>query len=134
MKILVGTDFSELAARAADKANELARSCGGELHLVHVVEPVDEPDSNDPETEAFYEKLTGKSRERLAEESRRLGQDPAASSVLIGHRHQALIELAEKMPADILVLGSRPLTSPSERPGVSHRVALISSRPVLLVP
>lgn len=134
MKILVGTDFTELSARAADRALDLARDCRAELTLVHVVEPVDDPGSEDPETEAFYEKLKTKSKEKLLDECRRLHLSEDATSVVVGHRHQALIDLADRMQADLLIVGSRPLSGPEDRPGVGHRVALMSTRPVLLVP
>ncbi len=134
MKILVGTDFTETAEKALGQAFSLAKATGGTLHLVHVVEPIDEPDSSDPETEAFYNELIQKSQTHLKEVCRRLGVPEDCTSVLIGHRVQVLRELADQLEVDLIVLGSRPLTDPPERLGVSHRVALISSRPVLLVP
>jgi nucleotide-binding universal stress UspA family protein len=44
------------------------------------------------------------------------------------------MQVAEELEADLIVLGSRPMSADSKLLSVSHKVALTSSRPVLLVP
>ncbi|MCA9778125.1 MAG: universal stress protein [Candidatus Eremiobacteraeota bacterium] len=130
--ILVGTDFSAGSDGALNTASNLLAS-GGSVHLLHVLEPVDDPDSEDPETQTFYRELEQKSQQKLADQLSRSGLE-ARSSVRIGARHLTLMEVAEELDADLIVLGSRPMGPDSKLLSVSHKVALTSTRPVLLVP
>ena len=66
--ILVGTDFSPSSDRAFAKACAIARHTGERIHLLHVVEPVDEPGSQDRETQEFYTKLTQISEAKFQEQ------------------------------------------------------------------
>ena len=130
--ILVGTDFSQGSDAALTTANRLLES-GGNLHLLHVLEPVDDPDSDDPETQSFYRELEAKSQHKLADQLSKSGLK-AETSVRIGARHLTVMQVAEELEADLIVLGSRPMSADSKLLSVSHKVALTSSRPVLLVP
>lgn len=132
--ILVGTDFSEGSAKAQQRATELAKATGATLHLLHVLEPVDEPDSEDPETQDFYTKLETTSREKLRKAAADISGIDLGYSTEIGHRHPTILEVAEKLDADMIVLGSNPMEPDSKRIGTSHRVAVTANRPVLLVP
>ena len=131
--ILVGTDFSPGSDRALRVAGQLA-SDDTTIHLIHVLEPVDDPDSDDPETQSFYRKLEEKSTKSLADQLTRLDSGEAQTSVRIGPRHLTLLEVAEELNADLIVLGSKPMNPDSEVLSVSHRAALVSSRSILLVP
>ena len=130
--ILVGTDFSAGSDRALATASGFVAS-GGSVHLLHVLEPVDDPDSDDPDTQTFYRELEQKSQQKLADQLSRSGLK-AHSSVHVGARHLTLMEVAEELDADLIVLGSRPMGPDSKLLSVSHKVALTSTRPVLLVP
>lgn len=133
--LLVGTDFSSSSDRAFQTACQLAQSTGARIHLLHILEPVDEPDSSDPDTTSFYDSLTEVSRKKL--QSQMAQNDlkiPVECSVVVGHRQECLLQAANDMDADMTVLGSVPLTAESRGLGISHRVAVCSSRPVLLVP
>lgn len=134
--ILVGTDFSSHSGRALAKAAELAQRSEERVHLLHVVEPVDEPDSEDRETQEFYDELTQRAAAKFQEQESKLPEGVELShSVEIGPRVDTIMRVAQEMDASVVVLGSQPLGegNPS-RLGVSHRIALTSSRPVLLVP
>ncbi len=131
-KILVGTDFSSGSDAALATAAGLLDS-GGTLHLLHVLEPVDDPDSDDPETQSFYKQLEEKSHQKLADQL--AGSEfKAETSVRIGARHLTLLQVADAIGAELIVLGSRPMSADSKLLSVSHKVALTSSLPVLLVP
>lgn len=134
--ILVGTDFSENSDRAFDKACEIAQHMGERVHLLHVVEPVDDPDSQDPETQEFYAALTSRSEARLAaEQAANTRPVQVTCSVEIGPRVPTLLRVAEELQADLLVMGSQPWTEDTPpRLGVSQKVALTCPRPVMLVP
>lgn len=131
--VLVGTDFSDAAQRALELACQLASRDGGKVHLLHVLEPVDELGSTDPETQEFYEKLTKQSKEKLAQAVSGATSE-IETEVRIGVRCSTLLETAQELEADLIVLGSQPINPDSRRFGTSHRVAVTARRPVLLVP
>jgi nucleotide-binding universal stress UspA family protein len=131
--ILVGTDFTAGSDRALQVAAGLCTS-ETTIHLIHILEPVDDPDSNDPETQKFYQTLKEKSDKNLADQLASLGSTKVESEVRIGPRHVTLLEAAEDLNADIIVLGSTPMKPDSKLLSVSHRAALTSTRPILLVP
>ena len=132
--ILLGTDFGEDAVKAQAKAAHIAKATGAKLHFLHVLEPVDDPDSQDPETQEFYRKLEESSKKKLDEATASLPDVETESSIAIGHRHPTILACAARLNADLIVLGSRPIEAESQRFGTSHRVAVTSHIPVLLVP
>lgn len=133
--ILVGTDFTPRSEKAFAKACELAQTLGATIHLLHVLEPVDEPGSSDPETQEFYAKLEEGSKTKMASLVELAGLTvQLTTSVRIGPRHQLIVEIAEEIQAEMIVLGSHPLTEEAARIGPGHRVAVTARRPVLLVP
>ena len=50
--ILVGMNFSPSSDKALGKACDLARLMQAQVVLLHVLEPVDDPDSQDPRPDA----------------------------------------------------------------------------------
>jgi nucleotide-binding universal stress UspA family protein len=132
--ILVGTDFDSGSEKALQKACQFARSFNSRIHLLHVLEPVDEPDSEDPETEEFYAKLEHASLEKLTHAISQIDSLELTSEVRVGRRHPTILAVAEEMKADLIVLGSHPIAPDDQRIGTSHRVAVTANRPVLLVP
>ena len=133
--VLVATDFSEVSERAEGRASELARSMNARLHLVHVVEPIDDPEDTDEETREFHRSLEVRASQLLQE---RMGQWVGISvsySVVLGHRPQSILRVAEQEEADMLVLGTHPMDEGElPRGSTSQRVSWFSRRPVLLVP
>lgn len=132
--ILVGTDFSQSSREALTQARRMAEGLGAEIHLLHVVEPVDEAGSTDPETAEFYETLRQKSEPKMAQEVALLRPCRVETSVRVGPRHQTILQVADELEADLIVLGSHPISPESKRIGTSHRVGVTARRPVLLVP
>ena len=130
---LVGTDFSELSERALDFACELAQRKNARIHIFHVIEAL-EGDSDDPETAQFYEELTRKSQAKLDGYKEKYHDQNFTFDVKVGVRFDALLQAADTIKAELIVLGSRPVDEATRRLGTSHRVALASKRPVLLVP
>jgi nucleotide-binding universal stress UspA family protein len=111
-KILVAIDFSDAARHALDWAVDWSIKSGAELHLLHVVE------------DSFLEMLGGPPRQRLetelalvsekaAEELARLGKDlPTTRHVARGHAAAEIIRVAEKLGAELVVLGNHGRTTP----------------------
>jgi nucleotide-binding universal stress UspA family protein len=136
MTILVGMNFSPSSEKALAKALDMARLMGGKIHLLHVLEPVDDPESRDPETQRFYLELEQRSQEKLdrALDPHRGAAVEISSSIRIGPRHVTILQVANELEAELVVLGSHPMSEDSQRIGTSHRVAVTSSRTVVLVP
>jgi nucleotide-binding universal stress UspA family protein len=134
--ILVGTDFSANSDRAFDKACEIAQGGGQKVHLLHVVEAIDDADSPDPDTKKFYEALIEASRVKMeAEIAANRRAIEVTYSVEIGPRASTILEMADTLGAEMVAVGSVARTAESQhRLGVGHCVALTSKRPVLLVP
>ncbi len=133
--VLVATDFTEVSGRAEDRASELARSLNARLHMLHVVEPIDDPEESDEDTRGFHHDLQVRASEMLQQRVGRLSGLAVSYSVVLGHRPQSILRVADQEEADLLVLGTHPMDE-GDRPrgSTSQRVSWFSRRPVLLVP
>lgn len=110
--ILVGMNFSPSSEKALSKACDIARLMSANLHLLHVLEPVDDPDSRDPETQQFYQTLEQRSQEKMASAILPYlgGTVEISSSIRIGARHLTILQVANEMEAELVVLGSHPMS------------------------
>ena len=129
--IVVGTDGSETSKRAVAEATQLAGVMGSTVHLVSAYEPlrgqriVGAPDAAakvwarrpNAEVESIVAQASAKIRMRdVKVESHALTGDPA----------EALLEIAERENADLIVVGSRGMHGVTRMLGsvpnkVSHR-------------
>ncbi len=133
--VLVATDFTEVSERAEDRAGELARSLNARLHMLHVVEPIDDPEDSDEETREFHLCLQERASELLQQRVVRMVGLSVSYSVVLGHRPQSILRVADQEEADYLVLGTHPMDEGDRlRGSTSQRVSWFSRRPVLLVP
>jgi nucleotide-binding universal stress UspA family protein len=130
-KILLATDGSEDARLAARAAANLRERTGAELHVVHAWQAVPHP-VVDPD---YYEEGA---RQLLEVETEFISSSGAAVSgahLIMGTPVDAILDLAEEIGADLIVVGSRGhgplgrliLGSVSE--GVVHH----ATRPVLVL-
>ena len=133
--VLIATDFSPLSQRAADRAADLANRLGAELRFVHVVEPIEDPDTADPETRAFHEELLEKARAHLQAELERVSATRAEAVALLGPRALTLLNLSQQVQPVMLVMGSSMREYPSNhQAGISLQVLVQANVPVLCVP
>lgn len=111
MTILHPTDFSECAEQARGQALRLARALGAELVLLHV----------SMEVPLYGEGLLAKSEvrkvfeaqrewathalEERAAETRGAGI-PTLARVVVGTPHQAIVEIAKDVRAELIVMGT----------------------------
>jgi nucleotide-binding universal stress UspA family protein len=129
--IVVGTDGSETAQRAVDEATSLAEALGSELHLVSAFEPLrgnriaGAPEGAakiwavppDAEVESLVEKAMA---------AIRAAGVTAKSHTVTGDPADALLEVAEREKADLIVVGNRGMHGMTRVLGsvpnkVSHR-------------
>jgi nucleotide-binding universal stress UspA family protein len=104
--IVVGTDGSETADRAVARAGQLAEQCGATLHVVSAYEPAaahvgtDAAEfsiGSDFKADAALSKTTDLAPASVEVKTHSPNGDPA----------DALVEVARREGADVIVLGSR---------------------------
>ncbi|MDP8950976.1 MAG: universal stress protein [Actinomycetota bacterium] len=133
-RVLLATDGSEDAALAARTAVDLTDKSGSELHLVHAWTNVPSP-----HFEGYIRAgLEEEGRRVLDEEARRIeaaGADLAGAHLGEGRTQEVIVDLAEEIGADLIVVGSRGMgTIGSFITGsVSEGVVHLASCPVLVM-
>ncbi len=111
-KILVGYDGSESSKKALNKAIELAKLSGGEIHLVGVVRPFEFAaiDFILPEEIEEYEKEELSKEEKYLKEAIQLLEKEginATYKVLEGEPAEELMDYADQNGCDLIVVGHR---------------------------
>ncbi|HSL00939.1 MAG TPA: universal stress protein [Rubrobacteraceae bacterium] len=134
-KILLATDGSENAVRAARTAVELANKTGSELHVVHVAEA---PHIFFAYTELDPARAEREARKTLDDEVRRIegeGGTVTEKHLRLGPAEENIVNLAEQMGAGLIVLGSRGLSTlrRAVMGGVSESVVRHAHCPVMVV-
>jgi nucleotide-binding universal stress UspA family protein len=110
--IVVGTDGSETAKRAVDEAMRLAEAMGGRLHIVAAYEPlrgakiVGAPEGA---AKVWEVKPDAKVQSVIqeAEAGARIKGVEVETHTLTGDPAEALLEIAERQDADLIVVGNR---------------------------
>jgi nucleotide-binding universal stress UspA family protein len=106
-RILLATDGSEDAARAAEAASDLAKRSGAELHVVHVWHDV-----RGFAHDFVKRELRRQGQEILdgqVERVRAAGSEVAKAHLRKGRTANEVIALTEEIEVDLLVVGSRGL-------------------------
>lgn len=139
--VVVGIDGSEQSCHAATVSADLARRNGATLHLVTIVRP---PEGwwgivgSPPTPSALSKSLTDAQREIL--DSVVAGVDLSDIEVIqvedVGDPARMLLDYAEKVDADVMVIGRRGagLIERIMLGSVANRVVHDAQCPVLLVP
>lgn len=108
-RILLATDGSETAARAARVAVELAEGLRSELHVVHVGPSIPLAFAH---SRADVERVRQESRallSRQVERIREAGGDPVETHLRLGEPAPNIVEVAGEIDAGLIVMGSRGL-------------------------
>ncbi len=137
--ILFATDFSDASGPAAEYAVTMAKLTGAHLHVLHVINELDEHQRVMIPTEAFH-LLEKEIRIQTVKQLERFCKEQAAdlqttTYALVGAAFQKILETGEKTNADLIVMGTHGRT------GVEHvivgstaeRVVRRSKIPVLTV-
>jgi nucleotide-binding universal stress UspA family protein len=137
-RILLATDGSEDAARAARVAADLAERAGAELHVVHAWQ-ADPPKAYavtvSNTSVRWCEQQAGKLLDRQVEQIERAGGAVAEGHLLRGEPVEKITELAEDLDVDLVVVGRRGLGTARRLTtgSVSEGVVRDASCPVLVV-
>ncbi|MEM1072830.1 MAG: universal stress protein [Pseudomonadota bacterium] len=99
--IVVAIDGSEPARRALDTACQLAKTLGGEIHLVHALENT-ASDADKPGTSAV---MTA-----AVHQAEVLGISPASTTVGEGDPFEEIMTIADLYSADLVVAGRRGMS------------------------
>lgn len=136
--ILLATDGSQDAQLAAKAAVELSKPTGAQLHVAHAWRPPAHlaypsltSEGYDPPHERGARKLLAEQLERIEE----AGGVVEEAHLVMGRAADAIIDLAERLEADLIVVGSRGL-GPVRRlvvGSVSGEVVHHADLPVLVV-
>jgi nucleotide-binding universal stress UspA family protein len=137
-RILCATDGSEHGDRAVRQAARLALAGDGELHLAHVIERIPGggrlAGHNVFLTESEIDSRIVRQAEELAEQAGVTAEVHVVRGA--GNPAKQLAELAERIDADLIVLGSRghsPLAG-IVLGSVTHQLVHAAGRPVLALP
>ncbi len=105
--ILVGVDGSETAQAACEEAATLARAMGSGLHLVNAVEPGGAVEVGVGSDRATFD--TKSDAELMLQQTKSAlpGNLTVTIRVVTGNPAKALIEEAERVEADLIVVGNR---------------------------
>ena len=132
--ILAATDGSKYSEAAVYEAINYAVSYGGKLHLVNAVYSNDEFLATAPDV---VEKMIAKARESLQKTVERASDRgiEAASYVREGEPFNAIVNLAEELNIDTIVMGSHGRTGLKRilMGSVTSRVIGLASCPVMVV-
>ena len=128
-KILLATDGSEDARRAADHAFKLAETFGASLHVVYVAETA-VPIAYEDYLRSEGDTVTKSVGERAAQR----GID-VVWKVLEGAPHEEIEKYAERRDVDLIVVGSRGKSGIERRllGSVTDRLLRTVSVPVLVI-
>lgn len=141
--IVVGTDGSERALDAVRRAGDMAKLCGVEsIHLVSSCIPYREYELREIESELpeeYHEMISPRARARdhVLEAGVLLGKMGVkyTGHEMTGDAASAILDVAERVDADLIVVGARGLSAVQRfiRGSVSTRVAHHSPCDVLIV-
>lgn len=139
--IVVGVDGSDQSRHAARLAASIARATGAEIHLMTVVRP---PEgwwgivASPPTSTALGETLMNARQEILEKTVAEIDLDGIEHQVVedIGDPARMLVDYAEKIEADLLIIGKRGAGFIERMVvgSVANRVVHDAPIPVLIVP
>lgn len=137
--ILVPIDFSDHSEKAVATAVELAKTLGASLHLTHVLHyPVQVASAG---MVAMPQDLWMRVRKAATRKLETASQGVSAEGIAVethlaeGPNAQSIVELADKIGADLIVMGTRGLSGLKHvmLGSVAERTVRLASCPVMTV-
>jgi len=138
MKIVYCTDFSEYSRRAFAEAAFLARLTEGHLFVLHVIAGKYTAGEGLQKAEAALRHPDApRALERLRTEFVEKTEVPAEAALRLGNEPREMIEFAESIGADLIVIGARgegALINFFGGGSITNKLVHNSPIPVLVVP
>jgi len=133
-RIVVATDGSQYSDAALDESINYAKSYGGELNIVQAVYTNDEFLATAPD---MVEKMVDRAKGRLKIAQERALKEGVKAEIFVreGEPYQAIVNLAEELKAETIVMGSHGRTGLNRilMGSVAARVIGFAHCPVLVV-
>lgn len=106
--ILVAVDLSEEASQVAEKAARLATASGAQLHVVHAIEPLSFAYGGDIPIDfsTIQEEIQQQAETQLRSLCERLQLPRERLHIVLGRPENEIHSLADKLTADLVVVGS----------------------------
>ncbi len=132
--VVVGADGSEGAASAVDRALGIAGRHDATLHAVAVVDTARYGEPTLSSAELVVTELEDRTHERLRSVAGRAADAgvPVVTRCCHGDPHRELLDYAERVEADLTVLGHRGSSRGTGVGSVADRLLRDADRPVLL--
>jgi len=137
-KIIVAVDMSKHSKNALDYGSLLAEKCEAELVLVNVFDAFERVGSTKKKLEEIADTLRTDSSEKLNEyvnEARKIGATKVRAERVEGDPAETILKIARREKPDMIVVGSRGLSTAKEflLGSVSHKLTHHAECPVLIV-
>ncbi|MFY9341452.1 MAG: universal stress protein [Planctomycetota bacterium] len=138
-RIVCPTDFSPTAVAAAQHAAGLAKACGAEVLLLHVIPAMNYPLRGLGMASAFphlQEELQQRAKERLAQAATAMGSGfPLRTELRQGEPYEQVLAAAHDAKADLIVIGTHGHTGLKHAllGSTAERVVRLAECPVLTV-
>lgn len=136
--ILAAVDKSEQSDRAVEVARDLAKATGGVVHLFHVLERqvVVGKDGGSFEMETVEDVESLLSKELAVFRESGVKVDPEVQRGREDEIHKLILQVADQISADVIVMGTRGRTAFGALMlgSNAYKILHTSQRPVLVVP
>ena len=138
-RITVGTDFSEDSERAVAQALAIAEVSGAEVHIVHMVGPLDQPPKPVGPRDRYKERIDAE-LERAKGELDKLGARYSGAAARVhyyagdGEPDFGLVESAKEIGSELVIVGSHGRTGYKRvlMGSVTERVVRLSTIDVMV--
>ncbi|MDJ0743045.1 MAG: universal stress protein [Xenococcaceae cyanobacterium MO_167.B27] len=132
--VLIPLDFSELSYQAIATAKEYVESCSS-LHVIHVMTPVYQEYSIAMDVSIEEEKRKQEIQDFLKSKLSEMGYEAVQIEVAIGDPSTQIVDYAEEIEADLIVMPSHGRKGMSRFliGSVAERVVRLSHCPVLIL-
>lgn len=106
--ILAALDLSEEANQVAEKAVRIAAAQGAQLHLVHIIEPLNFAYGGDIPIDfsSIQEEIQQQAETQLHAQCKKLNVPLERLHITLGRPENEIHALASKLHADLIVVGS----------------------------
>jgi len=111
-RILVAVDLSPDSLFIGQRARSLSAALDGELHLIHVVEPVPlavpmPPDAVVPSMVTTQVELVERAQDYIGNLAKELGVPETRWSVVVGNTRDEIVRVAIDRAVELIVIGTR---------------------------